>query len=89
MGAACTHLSSATIYFSTEFKRYFPLKPPNTNTLPLQSVIACAFLDSLIGYFVIISFLANIYILASFLGGEPPPVIKISSGERAIAAEHW
>jgi len=27
-------------------------------------------------------------ILASFLGGEPPPVIRISVGLKAIDAEH-
>jgi hypothetical protein len=52
-------------------------------------VIACALRDSFIGLFKMISFLTVKYRRASFLGGEPPPVIKISFGERAMAAEHW
>jgi len=44
------------MYFSTEFRRYLPENPPNTKTFPLHKVIACAFLDSFIGYLLTISF---------------------------------
>ena len=66
-----------------------PENPPNTKTFPLQRTIAWAFLDSFIGALLISSFLEVRYIHESFLGGDPPPVIRISTGERAIDAEHW
>jgi len=34
------------------------------------------------------SFLGATYILVSFLGGEPPPVTRISKALIAMAAEH-
>jgi hypothetical protein len=50
--------------------------------------MACAFLLSFIGLLFVISFLAVKYSRASFFGGDPPPVIRISVGVSAMAAEH-
>ena len=89
MAGIYVHLSSRTWYFSTEQRRCLPEKPPKTYTLPLHIVIACAFLLSFIGALLVISFFMVRYSRASFLGGDPPPVIKISYAFKAIAAEHW
>jgi len=50
--------------------------------------MAWAFLDSFIGLLFVISFFRVRYRRASFFGGEPPPVMRISVGVRAMAAEH-
>jgi hypothetical protein len=81
-------LSSFTKYFSTEFNLYLPENPPRTNTAPLQRLIAWAFLLSFIGALAMISFFKDMNSLVSLFGGEPPPVMRISVGERDIAAEH-